>query len=968
MVLSAADWLKLNRLLDEALDLEPSLRAQWVEALPAEHGALSQTLRELLVRDGAPETSEVLLESPLLSEPPFAAMASGDIVGPYRVIREIGAGGTATVWLAERTDGSLRRQVALKLPRVAWMDRGLAQRLNRERDILASLEHPSIARLYDAGVDEAGRPFLALEFVEGMPLDQYVFERGLPVARRLALFISVARAVAFAHAHLVVHRDLKPSNILVRSNGEISLLDFGIARLLQPESLHDLQLTRVGGRALTPQYAAPEQFKSQPITVATDVYSLGVLLYWLLTARSPYDLKRESLADLEDAILNQDPVSMLRGVDAKLARTLRGDLEMIVGKAMRKQPADRYETVSAFIEDIERYQKQMPVRARPPRFSYRVTKFIARNTVSVVAGSVTASALVLGLSIALWQAHVARVEAQRAERIKSFVESIFTQAVPKQGAGGVVTASDLLVAANKRVEAQLGGNKRDKGELQAMIGASFLALDEPANATPVLEQALANCDAQRDLVRECELHSAVQLATSLSGTRQHEAALSLLDRYLPTTLPATRSGLVDVVIGHRLRGELLTHLNRDQEALIAFNKSRAIAERSLGLDHVETLGALTALAAFLNYNLGPQGAVDVAEEAMRRATASRGAMRPDIVLTQVELTYANSLTGLGRSAEAEPLLRRALADQRQLDPTDTPRVADAAWLLATALSSQGKLDESIPLMRRALDIEMANAAVPSSALRERLMSLGAMYAAARLPDDALTILARVDELDARLGPPTTPVLLRNSLTRAHALVHLGNWSQAQSTIAAVIEASNEPALATARIEALMVAAFAARMREEFAQAGKLARQIIQETDAAKLSHPKRAAFFSEAAASLLAAGQVVAARSALDQARSEYASAGFVASVRMSDYLITDARLSVAAGDPRLERDLEALVLAWERVNPNSVWGAESRYWLARCQALSGKHNAATDSYSRAVQVLRDSSLPAMRRLARSGH
>src|SRR5688500_5677718 len=273
MTLSKSDWIKLNQLLDEALDVEPARRLEWVDSLPPDVGMLSTTLRDLLCRQDGPETREVLLAPPALTVG-FAALSSDDKVGPYRLIRELGAGGAATVWLAERADGSLRRQVALKLPRVAWLDRGLAERLNRERDILASLEHPSIARLYDAGVDDAGRPFLALEYVEGKPLDRYAMDDGLSIEQRLALFVRVARAVAFAHARLIVHRDLKPSNIMVKDSGEICLLDFGIARLLQPQSLHDLRLTRVGARALTPEYAAPEQFTSQPITVGTDVYSL----------------------------------------------------------------------------------------------------------------------------------------------------------------------------------------------------------------------------------------------------------------------------------------------------------------------------------------------------------------------------------------------------------------------------------------------------------------------------------------------------------------------------------------------------------------------------------------------------------------------------------------------------------------------------------------------------------------------
>ena len=244
----------------------------------------------------------------------FAAVASGEVVGPYRLIRELGAGGTATVWLAERADGSLRRQVALKLPRIAWLDRGLAERLNRERDILASLEHPSIARLYDAGVDAAGSA-VSRAGVRRRQAARSICRRASACRSRNDWRYSsaVARAVAFAHARLIVHRDLKPTNILVKENGEIACSTSASRGCCSPQSLHDLHLTRAGARALTPQYAAPEQFTSQPITVATDVYSLGVLLYWLLSERSPYELKRESLAELEEAIVSRDPSAADQG-------------------------------------------------------------------------------------------------------------------------------------------------------------------------------------------------------------------------------------------------------------------------------------------------------------------------------------------------------------------------------------------------------------------------------------------------------------------------------------------------------------------------------------------------------------------------------------------------------------------------------------------------------------------------------
>lgn len=961
MSLSGSDWVKLNQLLDEALELDPAHRQKWVDSLPPEQSLLSDTLRDLLLRQGGAETSEVLLEAPALHGVPFAAVAGGEVVGPYRLIRELGAGGTATVWLAERADGSLRRQVALKLPRVAWLDRGLAERLNRERDILASLEHPSIARLYDAGVDEAGRPYLALEYVEGIALDRYTAEHRLSIAQRLALFIWVARAVAFAHAHLIVHRDLKPTNILVKENGEVRLLDFGIARLLQPESLHDLHLTRAGARALTPLYAAPEQFTSQPITVATDIYSLGVLLYWLLCERGPYDLRRDSLADIEDAIVNRDPLPLTKGMKGRAARALSGDLEMIVRKAMSKQPADRYETVSAFIDDIERYQKNLPVRAQPERFAYRVHKFVKRNRVSVVAAGVTASALLAGLSIALWQAHLAQVEARRAERIKSFIASIFTQAVPKQGVGGVVTASDLLAAANKRVEEELDNNRRDKSELQAMIGASFLALNEPANAVPVLRQALANCDARADK-ESCTVHAAVLLADSLLATRDQDGALATLDQHLPQDASASSAAIEDVVGGWRARGEILTVMNRKDDALASYSRASEIAERTLGRNHRAALELLVAKADSFAYFAYTPDYLKAGEEAFRRVSAVRGHLRPDTLLTQSERVYSLSLVSAGRGMEAVPIVRRVVEDTRTLDAADTQRVGEAEWGLAVALANVGMLDEAIPLMLHVVEHETRQGTDATMQMLERLAWLGMMYAQAWMPEEASDAARRMDDIAARVESVSMPLTLRNELTKAYAAAYAGNSERVQQLTQGVRAHHGVPN--TARIESTVIDTLDAHWHDRRSRARELALRLADDIEASSLPANRRAQYFSVAASALLAANDLTNAQRVLALAADNYGKTGMTASVLMSGFINARAQLGLAQGDATARDDLQALVSAWQKVYPNSQWHGESLYWLSRVQEASGEAEAAARTRRQAVDILKRSKLPALRRLA----
>lgn len=413
----------LNRLLDQALDLPQGEREQWVAALPAEFAALKPHLQDLLSRAAGVETSDFLGTLPKFASPPDVERADdllqpGLAVGAYRLIRELGRGGMGAVWLAERADGLLNRHVALKLPRASWLHEGFAERLARERDILASLEHPNIARLYDAGVAANGRPFLALEFVEGQPLDQYCKTLdGRPaqvLAGILRLFLQAARALAFAHGKLVLHRDLKPANILVAADGSVRLLDFGIAKLLTSGRTNETELTQYAGRALSPEYASPEQVLSEPLTVASDVYSLGVVLYQLLTGMRPYRLERVTRGALEDAILHVEPERPSSVADTAHRALLRGDIDTLVLHALRKAPSARYPTVHALIDDIERFLDGRPVQVRPDTFAYRAQKFVRRHKLGVAAAASVALAVVAGSGIAIWQAHVARVREQSA--------------------------------------------------------------------------------------------------------------------------------------------------------------------------------------------------------------------------------------------------------------------------------------------------------------------------------------------------------------------------------------------------------------------------------------------------------------------------------------------------------------------------------------------------------------------------
>src|SRR5215472_5179991 len=451
MKLSIEQWRSISQLLDDALALPEGERMSWLATLGTEHASAKALLADIFSRPSKVATADLIGTLPSFAPSPAGPeWREGTRVGVYRLIRELGRGGMGSVWLAERTDGLLKRRVALKLPILAASRQMLSERFAREREILSPLEHPHIARLYDAGFTADGQPYLALEYVAGEPITTYCDRLRLSVPKRVELFQQVLNAVQYAHANLILHRDLKPSNILVSAEGEIKLLDFGIAKLMSDGTAHETALTQLAGRALTPDYAAPEQITGTALTTAADVYALGIVLFELLTGARPYRLKRGSRAEIEEAILTQDiarPSTLVTEETAaarslpiaKLRKQLTGDLDTIVLKALRKLPQERYTTAQAFADDLDRYLRGQPVQARPLSAWYRAAKFVAAHRLAFAAGGAAAAALLAGAAIALWQAHVAQLEATRANASKAFVDRLF-ESVGRSNPGGAAAA------------------------------------------------------------------------------------------------------------------------------------------------------------------------------------------------------------------------------------------------------------------------------------------------------------------------------------------------------------------------------------------------------------------------------------------------------------------------------------------------------------------------------------------------
>jgi serine/threonine-protein kinase len=574
-------WARITPYLDQALDLEIAERATWLEELERTHAEVARTLRPLLAELEALNSKGYLESSPLQStrldammpalermvrqrvevesgdwlrsfptpalssatEDRGQGMVAGDMLGVYRLIREIGHGGMSTVWLAERVDGQLKREVALKMSFAGPLRAQMVERFQRERDILATLTHPNIARLYDAGISASGQSYLAMEHVHGFPLTHYCDAARLSVRERLQLFLQVLAAVEFAHTHLVLHRDLKPSNILVTSDARVVLLDFGIAKLLSRDVTADSPLTEMSVRALTPDYASPEHIAGKVLSTTSDVYSLGVVLYELLAGARPFCPQGVSRRDLEEAILTQDPprpsqsafnmdVAAARNTTPrKLALALTGDLDTILLKALKKAPAERYLSIGAFAQDLENYLGNLPVSARPDSGWYRIGRFTSRYKLQVTAATIALLAIIGGGAAAVWQAHAAAQQRDRATALASrdgaineFMYTLFIEAAASTKA---VTVAEILERSEKLALADTGESYENRAALLAAVARLYIGSGEDSRGTKLVDRALTLLSHSGDSPLRSMLNC--DRALLMADRGQVEAGIPLID-------------------------------------------------------------------------------------------------------------------------------------------------------------------------------------------------------------------------------------------------------------------------------------------------------------------------------------------------------------------------------------------------------------------------------------------------------
>lgn len=716
MSITSDQWLVLSPYLDEALALPEKDRAAWVASLRAKSPAIADQLESLL-KDHRVLSDEGFLEDRPLELPERSGLA-GQTVGVYTLVSQIGQGGMGSVWLAERNDGRFERRVAVKFLNVSLMGKSGEERFKREGRILALLVHPHIAELIDAGVTQTGQPYLVLEHIEGDYIDRYCDQHKLSVEARIRLFLDVLGALAHAHANLIVHRDLKPSNVLVRNDGQVKLLDFGIAKLLDDEEHAATQLTGEGTRAMTPQCAAPEQLRGGAITTATDVYASGVLLYVLLTGHHPTGDGPITTADLMKAIIEKDPPrpsdivvsgdprpeiivnASRRSISAqKLSRLLRGDLDTIVAKALKKEPKERYSSMTAMADDLRRYLKNESISAQPDSFRYRAAKFIRRNRTAVILATLAVVGTASGVVGTLIQARTARIQRDfafrqlaRAQTTIDFNQFLLSDAAPS---GKPFTVNELLGRAEALLATQNDDDDPSRVELMVFIGDQYSTQDEPAKARRILEEA-------HTLSRKINDNSArAEASCSLAGALARDGDLPRAESLFQegmAALPSASQYDLDRVFCLRRGSEVAQERGDSQEGIKRMQTVWELVKRSpFDSDSMELQPLLELAEA---YRVAGQN--QLADTTFKQASTIMSALGRNNTALGVALfnDWALALDRLGRNLEAEKLFRRAI-DISRVGPTEEAVSPVLLNNYANTLRQLNRLDEAADYSERA---------------------------------------------------------------------------------------------------------------------------------------------------------------------------------------------------------------------------------------------------------------------------
>ncbi len=776
-------WRRLQDLFEAARQLPAQERRTLLDVNCGGDLELRASVEALIAADarGAGQLSRIVGAAAADLEGPAAAMwTPGLRIGHYEIVRELSRGGMGVVFLAERADEQFRLRVAIKVVRATVASPELLARLRTERQILAQLDHPNIARLLDGGATESGEPYVVMEFIDGLPIDRYCDARSLSIDQRIVLFRTICGAVQYAHRNLIVHRDIKPGNILVTADGVPKLLDFGIAKLLDASaSPADVTRTRTQMRMLTPSHASPEQVRGEPITTASDVYSLGVLLYATLAGRPPYRFRSQTEREIERVICEEEPEAPSRSVhgalepgepDAaatsrarsttpeRLRRKLSGDLDTIVLMAMRKDAARRYASADKLGEDLGRYSTGLPVFARKDTLRYRVAKFARRHPRAL--GSAAAVLVLVVSLVAYYTVRLASerdhavAEAAKSEQVASFLSSVFAISNPSEARGRTVTARELLDRGAARIGEELAAQPDVQAELMELMGNVYLGLGLYEESVAVLERALA---ARRRVSGELNVgvaHTLNALSVVHRLRANYVAAESLGARGLDIQRRIwgedhleTAHSMADLAEVLRVRGDLA-------RAEPLYRRALEIRRKLLGPAHRDLADTENNFALVLFGRGDYTGAETLHREALVMRREVLGDDHIDVANSYDNL--AMTLGALQRYDEAEELGRQALALNRKLLGETEPRTLRVAARLARTLYGKGDIATAEPLMRETLAKLQARMGEGHPYIAYAKAGLAAIRRARRDMAGADTLYTQALALRRRLLAPSSP--------------------------------------------------------------------------------------------------------------------------------------------------------------------------------------------------------------------
>ncbi|MDX1384187.1 MAG: serine/threonine-protein kinase [Thermoanaerobaculia bacterium] len=711
-------WAQVERALDALLEEgsldEAKLRSRLAELCNDEHvraevealWRAAQAESGLLERSLEDEVPELLgvLDDEIGAD---SSSWQGRTIGAYRLTGVIGRGGMGVVYEASRADEHFEKKVAVKLMPYGLETAEGHRRFLVERQILADLEHPNLARLLDGGVTPEGTPYLAMELVAGTPIDDYVARGRLPLAARLDLFRAVCAAVQYAHQHMVIHCDLKPSNILVTAEGEVKLLDFGVAKLIDPDDGRQAGPTR--SRPLTPAFASPEQIRQRPVTAASDIYSLGVILYRLLTGTAPYDLDGLSPQEVESVVAVRTPEAASQRARTLEAggnsppipsRRLRGDLDNIVAKALRKEPADRYATVDQLGEDLSRFLRGHPIAAREPTRAYRLGKFVTRHRAGVAATLLLAVSVFAGVAGVLWQSSQAAAEARRAEEVADFLVGLFAAADPFSPEGEV-EVSTLLDRGVERIRSELAHDPAIRAAVLDAMGRSYDGVGDHERAIELNREALALRQAELGPQSPQALESAMHLGTALTHQGRYDEARPLLEGVLRSR--QRLGSTLETAQAHRYVGELAQATGDYATAAAHLRRALAMLEPLRPDTDLLAAQARSELAAAITWLGEDAQAVAYLEEALTIAEATAGTEHP--ISASIRNNLALEVHGLGDYERAEALYHQTLEIQERTLGASHQSLGMTLTSLGKLLMDEGDYVGARPHLERAVALQ-----------------------------------------------------------------------------------------------------------------------------------------------------------------------------------------------------------------------------------------------------------------------